>query len=192
MRASMRAKPSLCHSTVLPVAAKGINHVGAVVLLIRFALAAGKICANLGSHSYSVADFDGLHIFANLDRLSDDLVADADGKRAVAPSCTSSAPSTRPRIAYNEPPLMVWTSEAQTPQQSIATSMSRSPKVFSGNCGTGQGDELKSLANGVTNLLLFEICPFLLVFNHKAFCGLWVRHVCCIYRSSLGKKLVSW
>ena len=58
----------------------------AVVLLIRLAVDAVQVGADLSTNTNSVADLDSLHIFANLDGLADDLVADADGQWALAPT----------------------------------------------------------------------------------------------------------
>jgi hypothetical protein len=54
--------------------------------LIRLAVFAGQICANLRTNTDTVADFNGLHILANFDRFADDFVAHADGKRTITPS----------------------------------------------------------------------------------------------------------
>lgn len=66
--------------------AECVNAVGAVVLLIRLAVVASQVCADLRTDTDTVADFDGLDVFANLDRLAYHLVADADGQWAVAPA----------------------------------------------------------------------------------------------------------
>lgn len=58
--------------------AVGVNHVGTVVLLIRFAIAARQVCLNLSTDTDAVANLDGLDILSNLDRLAHDFVANAD------------------------------------------------------------------------------------------------------------------
>lgn len=70
-------------------------------------------------------------------------------------------------------PVIVWTSEAQTPQASIATSMSWSSKgfIFTWRCQGGEGGGFAT-----TYILLVESAPFLWVGDGKAGCCFWVRH----------------
>lgn len=60
--------------------------VRAVVLLVGLAVAAVQVGADLSTAADSVANLDRLDVFADLDSLSNDLVADTDGQRAVAPA----------------------------------------------------------------------------------------------------------
>ena len=64
----------------------GVHHVGAVVLLIAFAIDASHVRLDLSSHTDAVADFDGGDILADLDRAADDFVADAQRERDFAPA----------------------------------------------------------------------------------------------------------
>jgi len=54
--------------------------------LARLAVATGKVCSNLGTNTNTVADLDVLHLGSDLDGLSNDLVADTERERNLAPS----------------------------------------------------------------------------------------------------------
>jgi len=73
---------------------------------------------------------------------------------------------------------MVWTSDPQTPQASMAMSMSRSSKGFILNCSGCQKPAPNWLTRTIAYLLLLEVGPFLLIIDHEALGGLWVGHLC--------------
>ena len=75
---------------IVPVRTVGINLIWAIVLLIRFAVVASEIGADLCSNTHAVANFHSLHTVADLDGLADDLVTDTDGDWAFAPTSVDS------------------------------------------------------------------------------------------------------
>ena len=60
--------------------------IGAVVLLVSLAVAAFEARADLSANTDSVADLDSLHVFADLESAANDLVADTERHRSVAPA----------------------------------------------------------------------------------------------------------
>lgn len=58
----------------------------AVVFLVSLAVAAVQVGLDLGTDTDAVADLDSLDVLADLDGLANDLVADANGERALAPA----------------------------------------------------------------------------------------------------------
>lgn len=66
----------------------GVDGVGAVVLLVGFAVSAGQIGRDLGAHASAIANLEVLHILADLDDLADDFVADAERKRDIGAPAT--------------------------------------------------------------------------------------------------------
>lgn len=64
----------------------GIDHVGAVVLVVALAVVAGQVGADLGADANTIANLDaGGAAIADLEDLADDLVADAERERGIAP-----------------------------------------------------------------------------------------------------------
>ena len=58
----------------------------AVILVVALALRALEASPDLSTDANTITDFAGCHGISNLDGLADDLVADADGQRCLAPS----------------------------------------------------------------------------------------------------------
>jgi len=138
-----------------------VDLVGAVVLLVRLAVAAGQVGANLCTNTDTVADLDGLHIFADLDCLSDDLVADADGQRSLTPAAVDGVDVRSAYTAALDGNVNVAVLEGL--ELELGWLLARRHAVHQG---------------ALTNLLLLEGGPLLLVLNHEASGGLWVTHVC--------------
>jgi hypothetical protein len=78
-----------------------------------------------------------------------------------------------------QPPVMVWTSEPQTPQHSILISMSLSPNFLGLNWRHIRVSGWPRLSCRGPDLLLGEFGPFLLIRDHKALEGIWVDH--CVW-----------
>lgn len=57
----------------------------AVILIIRFAVLALQTGPDLCTNTNAVSDFDGCHLVADFDGVSDDLVADAERKACFPP-----------------------------------------------------------------------------------------------------------
>jgi len=83
MRADMTRVATLSDRAILIRCAVRVDRVRAVVLLVRLAVVAGQVGLDLGAYTDAVADFDGRDIFADLDGLADDLVADAEWQRDI-------------------------------------------------------------------------------------------------------------
>ena len=64
----------------------GVDGVGAVVLVSIFTGATGEAAASLRADTYDVADFDVRDVVSNAGNISDDLVADDEGKLRLAPA----------------------------------------------------------------------------------------------------------
>lgn len=64
----------------------GVDLVGAVVLLVRLAVVASEIGADLSTDTDAVADLDVLDLASDLDGTTDDFVAYAEGEGSLAPS----------------------------------------------------------------------------------------------------------
>ena len=81
--AHVRGVASLRNGTIFVWCAVGVYRVGAVVLLVRFAVVACEIGLDLCTNTNTVTDLDRLHIFANLDSLANHLERDmlAGGSR---------------------------------------------------------------------------------------------------------------
>ena len=62
------------------------NLVWAVILLIRFTEFALQTRPDLGTDTNAVPDFDGSHFVTDLNGLTNDLMANADWKRAFSPT----------------------------------------------------------------------------------------------------------
>ena len=58
----------------------------AVVLLVSLALITVQVGLDLGTDTHTVANLDRLDVFADFDGLTNDLVADTDRERALAPA----------------------------------------------------------------------------------------------------------
>ena len=84
---NVRRVTSLGDSAVRVLSAVGIDLVRAVVLLVGLALVAGKIGADLGTRSNTVANFVLGDLGSDLDDTANDLVSYAQGKgNVVSPS----------------------------------------------------------------------------------------------------------
>lgn len=114
------------------------NLVGAVVLVIRLAVLALQAGPDLSTDADPVAYFDFGDFIADLDGFADDFVADAKREARFTPSTCSclSHGQCRLRMVKMVVPVMVWTSDPQTPQASILMSMSRSSNFFGLICHT--------------------------------------------------------
>ena len=86
MTSHMTTIPALRDSPILVRRSKRINSIGAVVLLVRLAVIARQICLDLRSYAHTIADFDSLDIFADLDGLADNLMTNTDGQWTFAPA----------------------------------------------------------------------------------------------------------
>lgn len=62
------------------------NHARAIVLIVCFAQLALQACLDLRTDTNTISDFDGRHFVTNFDGFADDLMTDADWKRAVSPA----------------------------------------------------------------------------------------------------------
>ena len=60
----------------------------AVVLLVRFAKLAFQTCQDLSSYPNTVPNLNGSHFVSDLNGLANDLVTNADWKRAISPSAS--------------------------------------------------------------------------------------------------------
>ena len=65
------------------------NHMWAIILLIRLAELAFQACPDLSADTDTVTNLDGSHLVADFNGLANDLVADTNGERAVAPSASN-------------------------------------------------------------------------------------------------------
>lgn len=78
--------------------------VGAVVLLVGLAVAALEARADLSANTDSVADLDGLHVFADLNRAANDFVTDTERHGSLTPA-TYQRINVNSKLFYR-----VWTS----------------------------------------------------------------------------------
>ena len=62
----------------------------AVILVIGFAKLALEAGADLSANTNAVSNFNGRHLVANFNSLANNLMTDADWKRAVAPAAIDS------------------------------------------------------------------------------------------------------
>jgi hypothetical protein len=62
----------------------------AIILVVRFADGTIKTRPNLSADADAVTDFQGGHLWSDLDRLANDLVADAKGEVGVSPAASDS------------------------------------------------------------------------------------------------------
>ncbi len=77
-----------------------------------------------------------------------------------------------------QPPLIVWTSEAQTPHASMAISTSYSSNFLSGSYVKVSWLENTNVWEATnTNLFPCEGAPILDISDGKSVRGLWIRHL---------------
>ena len=57
--------------------------------MVRFAQFALQTSLDLGTHTNAVANLDGSYFVSDFDSLANDLMTDADGKRAVSPTTSN-------------------------------------------------------------------------------------------------------
>ena len=62
------------------------NHMRAVILIVALALRALQARPYLRTYADTVADLDRLDLVSDFDGVSDDLVADRQGKRGITPA----------------------------------------------------------------------------------------------------------
>ena len=86
MGANVGGVAALADGAVGVLGGKGVDGVGAVVLLVGLAVGAGQIGADLGADADAVAGLGRLDVGADLEHAADDFVADADGQGTVAPA----------------------------------------------------------------------------------------------------------
>jgi hypothetical protein len=82
---------TLGHRTICMFRAVRVNRVGAVVLLVRFAVVAREVSTDLSTNASAIANLYVLNLGADSDDLADDLVAYTERKRDVlAPAAGNS------------------------------------------------------------------------------------------------------
>jgi len=112
----------------------------------------------LSSNADSVSDFDGLHVRADFDGTTDDLMSNANWERAFAPSTAVAVISFIPHSSGGQALL----------DRMNITATDAAALDGNVNVAVFKGLELE--------FLLCELRPFLLVIDHEALGGLWVRH----------------
>lgn len=112
----------------------GVNLGWAVVLIVRFALWALHAGLDLSSNTNTVTDFAGCDLLSNTNDSADDFVSNTKrcylGKLVEHYGLEAVGLRT---LSSPQPPVMVWTSEPQTPQHSFTMSTSWSSKCLGVN-----------------------------------------------------------
>ncbi len=86
MSADVACVTSLRNCSIFVWCSVGIDLIGAVVLLIGLAVFTCEICLNLCTNTDPVSDFDGLHIFADFDRLTNYFMTNAQWQWNFSPT----------------------------------------------------------------------------------------------------------
>lgn len=103
----------------------GVDLVWTVVFIVGLALRALHAGLDLGTHANTISNFAGSDFGANSDDLSDDFMTDTE-RCYLRISVPLSGPvySLGLTLRSPQPPVMVWTSDPQTPQHSFTISTS--------------------------------------------------------------------
>lgn len=89
MRSHVARIAALCDGTIWVRRPICVNLVGAVVLLVGFALGASQVGANLCANTDAISDLHSCDLGPDIDDLANDLVTDAEGQWDVFVPATS-------------------------------------------------------------------------------------------------------
>jgi hypothetical protein len=155
---------TLCNGTIVVLRAVGVYRVGAVVLLVGFAVVAREIGTDLGTNTGAVADLDILNSRADLDDLANDLVAYAERERDILAPAASDG---------------VDVGSADTAGVNGNVNIVLLELFERKLCG--KLDFATYCAASHTHVFARELAPLLDVSDSEGVGGVWVAHCGCVY-----------